>query len=192
MATGARRSASWFVGDAGCAGPVFDGAELDGGRHDGFELLVGSSLPFESAVVDDEDVDLAVPDGLFSLGEVCVVVNACLRADRVALAVDRRAERRGRGADEPDVLRFAGLDQAGERDRGDDGHDHDHEGGQEGAGAAAFPQLAFGDEPSLPKAVHAATAWRNSSDSVGGWYWKLSTTAVLSTCAAISEMSMAR
>ena len=57
----------------------------------------------------------------------------------------------------------------GEGDRGDHGEDHDHDGREEGAGAAALAQLASGDEPSLPAAVHGSTAWRNRSDRVGGW-----------------------
>ena len=39
----------------------------------------------------------------------------------------------------------------------------------EALGPGPLAQLAAGDEPALVRGVHAATAWRNSSDSVGGW-----------------------
>ena len=122
--------------------------------------------------VDDEDVDLAVADGLFALGQVGVAVDACRRADGVGLGLrSPREQSVGRGARRgrcPWCCRWS-RSALGSAIAADDGDDHDHERREEGARAAAFAQLAFGDEPALPDAVHAATAWRNSSESVGGW-----------------------
>ena len=56
---------------AGGVGAVLDGADLDGGGDDGFELVVGVPLPFEAAGVDDEDVDGPVADGLLCRWRAC-------------------------------------------------------------------------------------------------------------------------
>ncbi len=48
---------------------------------------------------------------------------------------------------------------------------------------APFAHFPDRDEPALLPAVHATTAWRNSSDSVGGWYAN-ETMSVLSRTAA--------
>ena len=166
---GGEQAAELRVGDPEGPGAFFDGADLDGGRGEGLELLVGASPPLELAGVDDENVDLSVANGLFTFGDCFVVVDADLGSDRVSLRVDGRGERCRAGAGHAHVLGSARrVEKGGECDHTDNCDDHDRQGRQEGAGPAAFPELTFRDAPSLADAVHAATACRNSSDSVGG------------------------
>ena len=70
----------------------------------------------------------------------------------------------------PTVLRAAaGVEQGGKSDHRGDADGQQDQGGEEGAGPAAFAYLPHRDQPALPRAVHAATASRNSSANVGGW-----------------------
>ena len=72
-------------------------------------------------------------------------------------------------AGEADVLGAgAGVEQRGEGDGGGDRDEHQQERREKGAGTAALADLAGCDEPGLADAVHAATACRNNSESVGG------------------------
>ncbi len=63
----------------------------------------------------------------------------------------------------------AGVEHGGQGDRPGDDDGHEHQGEEKGAGPAALADLPGRDQPALAHAVHAATASRNSSDSVGGW-----------------------
>jgi hypothetical protein len=155
--------------DASGGSALLHRVDLDGGRDDGFELIVGSLGPFELDGVHDEHVDVAVAHRLFAFGDVVVAAHPGLGGDGVALRGDGGLEGGGRRPGEADVLGpAAGVDERGERDDADDGDDHHDERREEGARPATFPELTFGDEPSLAEPVHAATACWNSSDNVGG------------------------
>ena len=155
--------------DAGGGGPLADGDELDGAGDDGLELLVGPAFPLQPPGVDDEHVDVAVADGLLAGGQAGVAVDAGRGPDGLRLLGDGGGQRGGGRAGEADVLGAAGLEQGGQDEHGGHADDHEDDRRQEGAGPAPLAHLPPRDEPGLPHAVHAATAWRNSSDSVGGW-----------------------
>ena len=158
--------------DACGRGPLPHCDELDGAGDDRPQLLVGLASPLEPASVDDEHVDVAVADGLLAGGDGLVAVHARVDADCVALRSDGARQFGGDGDRSgrcPSCL-LPLLEQRRQDDHaGDDDEDHDHR-CAEGAGPAALAHLSGRDEPALADAVHAATAWRNSSDSVGGWY----------------------
>ena len=157
--------------DPGGRRPLLDGDQLDGAGDDGAELLVGLAPPLQLLRVDHEHVDVLVADGLLPGGDVVVAVHAHGDVDGVALVGDgAQAARLGTAPVKPTSLATAPVSSiAGHGDHGDDDEQHDHQPGAEASRAAALAQLPEGDQPSLPQAVHAATAWRNSSDSVGGW-----------------------
>src|SRR5262249_11465366 len=117
-----------------------------------------------------EHGNVSVAQRLFPGGRAAVAVGTDCHVDGFTLVDDGARERDGGGAREADVPGdAAGLDHRGY----DDGGDHDGERARkprpEGLRPAPFAYLAAGYQPALPHAVHAATAWRNSSDSVGGW-----------------------
>jgi hypothetical protein len=155
--------------DPGHAGALLHGHQVDGAGDHGLELLVGAGAPLQPPGVHHQDVDVAVPHRRLARGRGVVAVEHDRGLDRLALGFQRRAQGRGRGAGQPDVL---GPGAVVEQRRQDDGrghrHQHQHQRHQEGPGAPALAQLAGGDQPGLRRAVHAATASRNSSDRVGG------------------------
>ena len=156
--------------DAGGRRPLLDGDQLDGAGDDRAQLLVGLAPPLQPSRVDDEHVDVLVPDGLLAGGDVVVAVHAHGHIDGVALVGDRPRQRFWRSAGQADIPGArARVDHVGQHDRGHHDDDHHHQAGQEAPGSAPLADLPEGDQPALPQPVHAATAWRKSSDSVGGW-----------------------
>jgi hypothetical protein len=98
------------------------------------------------------------------------VVGAHGHIDGFALVDDGASQRDGGGAGEADISGdLAGLDHRGYDNGGDHDGERAHNPRPESLRPAPFAHLASGNQPALPHAVHAATAWRNSSDSVGGW-----------------------
>ena len=155
--------------DPGGLGPVVDGDELDGAGDDRLELLVGALAPLELPCVDDEHVDVAVADGGFAVGAGVVAVDADRGVDGVALCLHGGGELRRRRPVSPTSLVPGPVSsRAGRAIAAATARSISSERREEGAGAAALADLAGCDEPALAHAVHAATAWRNSSDSVGG------------------------
>ena len=66
-----------FVGaDAGGRGPLADRDQLNGTRQDRTQLFVGLAPPLQPLSVDDENVDIAVADGLLPGGQGLVAVHA--------------------------------------------------------------------------------------------------------------------
>ena len=155
--------------DARGGGPLADGGQLDGAGHHGLELLVGLAVPLQPPRVGHEHVNLALPDSLLAGGQAGVGVDAGRDAGGLGLLGDGGRQRRGGRAGDADVPGAAGLEQGGKDENGDHAHDHQQDRCLEGAGPAPLAHLPPRHQPALPHAVHAATAWRNSSNSVGGW-----------------------
>jgi hypothetical protein len=175
-----------FVGvHPGGLGPVAHGEQLDGAGHDGLELLVGALAPLELPGVHHEDVDVPVAYGSFAGGSGVVVMDADGGVDGVALCLHGGGEPCWRRSGQPNVLGAGpGVEECGQYDGAGDGQEHHQQRREEGARTAALADLAGCDEPDLARAVHAATASRNSSESVGGSYAN-DTRSVL-RCAAAS------
>ncbi len=168
-ATGAIERGEILGPDSRGGRAVLHGDDLNGSGDDRLQLLVGASSPLQLLRVDDEQVDVAIADGLFAGRQRVVVVDTGPDVDSAALRSYDVRQRSRDGPGETDVLRApTGVDQRWERDHSDHRDDHDHDRGDERPGSASFPQLALRDQPGLARAVHAATASRNSSDSVGG------------------------
>ena len=155
--------------DPGGCRPLLHGDQLDGAGDDSTQPLVGLAAPLQLLGVDHEHVDVLVADGLLPGSHVVVAVHAHRHVDGVALVGDGTRQLGGDVPGEADVFGDgAGVDHRRHGDHGDDDEQRDHDPRPEGLGSAPLAQLPEGDQPTLPQAVHAATAWRNSSDSVGG------------------------
>ena len=150
--------------------PVSNREELDRAGHDRPQLLIGLATPLEPARVDDEHVDVSVPDRLLAGRDALVAVYVCLDADRLALRLDGAWQFGRDGTGHTDVLRAStALEHGGQDDHAGDDDDHHDQRREEGTRTAPLAHLSDRDEPGLARAVHASTAWRNSSDNVGGW-----------------------
>jgi hypothetical protein len=153
----------------GC-GPLADRDQLDSASHGGLELVIGPALPLQPPRTGHQHVEAALADGLLAGGEAGIAVDPGGEPSGVGLSGDGGCQPRGSRADEADVLgAAAGLEQRGQDQHGSQGRDHQRKRHLEGARPAALVHLPLGHQPALPNAIHAATASRNSSDSVGGW-----------------------
>jgi hypothetical protein len=112
---------------------------------------------------------VALADGLLGGGEAGVEVDAGRDPGGLCLLGDGGRQRGGSGAGDANVPGAGGLEQGGQDEHGGHAHDQEDDRCLEGAGPAPLAHLPPRHQPGLPHAVHAATAWRNSSDSVGGW-----------------------
>ena len=112
---------------------------------------------------------MALADRLLAGGEAGVGVDAGRDPGGAGLPAMVAASAAGAGPVTPMSLVLPGLSSGGKDENGGHAHDHQHHRCPEGAGPAPLAHLPPRHQPALPHAVHAATAWRNSSDSVGGW-----------------------
>ncbi|HLF41198.1 MAG TPA: hypothetical protein VI854_06965 [Acidimicrobiia bacterium] len=155
--------------DPGGRGALPDRHQLDGTGHHGPESIVGLAPPHQPLGVDHEHVHIALADGLLPGGDALVTMHAHFRLDGGAVILDRAGQLVRDGARQAHISRaHPAVERRGQDDRADDDQDHDGQRCLEGARAAPLPHLADGDQPALLQAGHAATARRNSSESVGG------------------------
>ena len=155
--------------DARGGGPLLHRSQLDGAGHHGLELLVGLAVPLQPPRVGHEHVNLALPDGLLAGGQAGVEVDAGRDVGGLCLLGDGGCQRGGGRAGDADVPGTAGLEHGGQDEHGGHADDQEEDRCLEGAGPAPLAHLPPRHQPGLPHAGHAATASRNSSDSVGGW-----------------------
>jgi len=154
--------------DAGGCGPFLHRDKLDGTRHDRLELLVGLAPPLQPVCSDDEDVDLAVANCCFAGRQGGEEADTNRGAYGVALFLDGPGQPGGRRPGQPDVFGATAGDEARQHDDRRHAEDHQYDRDAKRGGLAPLAHLASRNEPRLSRAVHDATAWRNSSDRVGG------------------------
>ena len=158
--------------NARCGSPLADGGQLDGARHQGLELLVGLAFPRilqpPRALGDDVGVEAPLADGLLA-GEAGVGVYAGRDAGGVGLLGDGGRQRRGSRSGDADVPGAAGLEQNGKDENGDHAYDHQHHRRRQARDRlrSRISRLATSQPCRAP--FMSLTAWRNSSDNVGGW-----------------------
>lgn len=146
-----------------------DGEELDGAGDNCLKLLVGGPLPLQGAGVDDEHVDCAIADGYLAGGNGVVLMDPDGGTFGLALSLYGGRRLGWNRAGQADLFGVgAGVEQGGKGDSSGHGDEHQHQRDEECAGAAALAHLANRDKPDLAYLVHPDTAWRKSSESLGG------------------------
>ena len=134
-------------------------------------LSCSSGLPFHSSrrAPATRTSTLALADGLLPGGQAGVGTDAGRDAGGLGLPAMVAASAAGAEPVTPTSLVLLGLSRTGRMSMAATPTIRKHDRCLEGAGPAPLAHLPPGHQPGLPHVIHAATAWRNSSDSVGGW-----------------------
>ncbi len=155
--------------DPGRGRPLAHGDQLDRAGDHALQSFVGLAPPLQPLGVDDEHVDVAVPHRRLAGRRRCrsggrVLVRRALPWSSMARGRPvGMAPARPTSFVRPPLSSVAGTTIAPTTTMSISTNET-----RNARRAAALPHLPGRDQPDLPSAAHAATAWRNSSDNVGG------------------------